>query len=217
MSATINELENELDGYIESLRTNFIAKFIPAQPEHKPEYFEHVVKAYCVLAHAAFEEFVEVISTMVMSNAIDAWKTNGNVTRPLLALALYYRKSICSVDDEDAPQETCFNAVRLAIDEIKKEHSRAIHENHGFSLTYLRRTLTPVFIDVTTEIRLTNSLRTLADARGSYAHTSAKYAIFIDKTKAKRPMTPETARDTVNDCLELCKKISAAAIAYFPP
>lgn len=37
---------------------------------------------------------------------------------------------------------------------------------------------------------------------------------FTDRNRAKQPMTPEKARDVVDDCLKLCKKISEDARKY---
>ena len=81
---------------------------------------------------------------------------------------------------------------------------------------YLRRALTPIYIDVLFDASVSSSLRTLADARGSYAHKAAKFAIFVDRKKAQQPMSPETARDIVSDCLIVCRTIAAEALKQFP-
>jgi len=213
MSA-LDELEIELTEQIKLISAEFIARYFPANPEHGPDVYHQHVKAYCILAHAAFEEFVERVSLYLMTAAVENWYQGKLITRPLLSLLLFYKLSIDFVQDEETDQPRNFDALRQVIDEVKRAHSTAIFDNHGFSLKYLRSVLTPVAIDISSDPVVSNSLRTLADARGSYAHTSAKLANFTDRSKAKQPMSPEKARDVVEDCLQLCKKISGDARKY---
>jgi HEPN superfamily RiboL-PSP-like protein len=213
--AMLDELETELGDQIKLIFDEFIARYLPAKPEEGPDVYHQHVKAYCILAHAAFEQFVEQVSLALMMNAVDNWYKNRTMNSSLVALLLFYKSSIVSNENEDEDQQRNFEQVRSGIDAAKRSHSRAIFDNHGFSLKYLRSILTPVAIDLSNDPSLSNSLRTLADARGSYAHTIAKLGMFVDKNKAMHPMTPEKARDVVNDCLSLCKKISEDAKKIF--
>lgn len=206
-----DDLDADLESQIDRLFKQFIEQYFPANPEHVPATYHHHVKAFCILAHAAFEEFVEQISLRVMVEAIARWQADRTVTSPLLALLLFYKANIGCVENEEDDQPRHFDSIRIEVDGVKRKHSIAIVNNHGFSLKYLRSILTPIAIDISTDPSLSSSLQTLADARGSYAHGIAELGEFTDKSKAKHPMTPEKARDVVNDCLRLCKDVSASA------
>jgi hypothetical protein len=213
----LDDLDGELDRQIKLIYTEFISHYFPANPDDGPDSYHHHVKAYCLLAHAAFEEFVEQLSLEVMKFSIKQWYEKRTISPPLLSLCLFYRPAIGYEENEDTEQLRNFDQVRSVTDSVNKDHSKAIFENHGFSLKYLRSILTPVAIDIPNDPSLYSSLRTLADARGSYAHTSAKSGFFTDTKRATHPMTPEKARDVVNDCLALCMKLSVDARKHLPP
>jgi len=213
--AVLDKLEAELEEQIKLISEEFISRYLPANPEEGPDVYHQHVKAFCILAHAAFEEFVEQVSLALMMNAVDAWYKNRSLNLHLVSLLLFYKASLQTVDNEDDDQKRNFDQMRVLIDDIKRAHSKAVTDNHGFSLKYLRSILTPVGIDVSNDPSLSNSLRTLADARGSYAHTAAEFGMFVDRKKARHPMTPEKARDVVKDCLPLSKKIAEDARKLF--
>jgi hypothetical protein len=52
-----------------------------------------------------------------------------------------------------------------------------------------------------------NSLKKLADARGSFAHTMALDAKYGEYKKANKVLTPEEAQSIATDCLNMCKDI----------
>jgi RiboL-PSP-HEPN len=210
----LDDFDSDLNQQIELIRAEFISRYFPADPTHGPDVYHHHVKAFCLLAHAAFEEFVEQLSLELMKFAIGHWYKRRVITPPLLSLCLFYRATIDYEDNEESDQPRNFDAVRSVAELINKAHSKAIFENHGFSLKYLRSILTPVAIDISSDPSSFSSLRTLADARGSYAHTFAKSGYFVDTKRAKHPMTPEKAREVVEDCLKLCMKLSADARRY---
>ena len=149
-----------------------------------------------------------------MSFAVRAWYEKKVISRPLLSLLLFYKASISFSDNEDADQPRHFDAVRAEIELIKQRHSNAIFDNHGFSLKLSTINIDAGSIDISNDPTFTSSLRILADARGSYAHTFADLGHFTDRNSAKQPMTPEKSRDVVDDCLKLCKKISEDARKY---
>ena len=212
--STFADLKAVLDAEIKLLDERFMQNWIPALPEHLPDDFQHDVKAYCVLAHAAFEEFVEDVSLLAVKNARNAWMSK-KFTPATVALLGAYKFELDISDDEDAAQERIFDQVRNALDDHINRHSKSISNNHGFSLKYLRSMLLPVGIDIPDSVKHIASLRDLADARGSYAHTRANRALYGQWKRAGRPMEPEKAKAAVHDCLELCdlviKKLEAIA------
>lgn len=204
----INQLVADLSMEIAGLEDRFISRWIPADPSVLPTEFEHDVKAFCVLAHAAFEEFVEEISLIVMKSAKEAW-LNQRFSKTAIAILLAYQSTLNIMDDESQKQDKVFDQIRKNLDDCIAAHSIALSKNHGFSLKYLRGILTPVAIDIPEDdIQLMGSLKELTEARGSYAHSLAKQALYGQWKRAGRPMVPESARDVVSDCLALCKELA---------
>src|SRR5438128_7254270 len=70
--AVLDKLEAELEEQIKLISEEFISRYLPANPEEGPDVYHQHVKAFCILAHAAFEEFVEQVSLALMMNAVDA-------------------------------------------------------------------------------------------------------------------------------------------------
>lgn len=210
----LDVLTEGLQRHIEDLKDRFLDQFLPPDPAHRPENYEHEVKAACVLAHAALEEFVESVSMLVMTASIDRWMTERRATDSLLALCLRHGVAIKVEDDEEVPQRSCFDLLREAVGEAKKRHSKSIQDNHGFSLKYLRAALIPVSINPPVDLRLTESLKTLTSARGAFAHSAAKRAEFPVGRKsgrARATLSPEDAWNAISDCLLLCKEIAGSA------
>lgn len=204
----IEKLFNDLSVEISGLEARFISRWIPAEPSVQPEDFEHDVKAFCVLAHAAFEEFVEEISLIVMKAAKQAW-LNQKFSKSAIALLLAYQSRLNIVEDAGERQDKIFDQIRNGLDDCASAHSAALSKNHGFSLKYLRSILTPVAIDIPEDdIQMMSSLTELTEARGSYAHSLAKQALYGQWKRAGRPMVPESARDAVSDCLALCQELA---------
>lgn len=206
----VDNHQRELRDYIGLISAEFIDEFFPADPALDVEKYKHKVKAYCVLAHAAFEEHVERLSLEIMLHALGLWSTGKRATQSLLTLSMFYGIRVEYSEDENNNQATTLDLLRDAVEEIKRRHSHALANNQGFSLKYLRSIFTPVGVDVPQDVIIISSLRTLADARGFYAHTSAKAGHFIDQKKAAHPMSPEKAKGVVNDCLKLCAELSGA-------
>lgn len=204
---TIQDLESELNAEISTLESRFLRKWIPAEVDQTPEQFQHDVKAYCVLAHAAFEEFVEELSLLATKSAKTAW-SEKKFSGVLIPFMMHYSSELNIPEKEETDQERITDQIRNSIDSCIALHSTALANNHGFSLKYLRNILTPIGVDIPSEVKLIASLRELSDARGSYAHTQAKSAFYGGWKKANRPMVPETAKSTVDDCLDLCMKLA---------
>lgn len=203
VDAFVAELENE----IAALRVRFIEKWLPADPLHSPADFQHDVKAFCILAHAAFEEYAEELSLLVVTHVDVQWG-KGLHSRSTIALLAAYGFAMEIVDDEAKPQDRIYDQVRAGVKECVSQHSIALSKNHGFSLKYLRSIFTPVGVDVPDSVVFLGSLGELAAARGSFAHSQAKNAQYGQWKRAKRPMEPEKASVAVGDCLDLCRSLA---------
>ena len=205
----------DLSDHVGQLFQRFLSVFFPAEPDDGPEKFGDAVKAYCLLSHAAFEEFAEELSVLVMNRAIENWTARGIMETPLLTLVGFYGAKLSIEENEAKEQNQIKDVIRDAVQHARRMHYKAISDNHGFSLKYLRKALTPVGIDIITEEKLLNSLRTLANARGSYAHTVARHGYYKEnRSRATRSISPEQARDLIHDCLEICLNLSEVSRSY---
>ena len=200
-------LKNEID----VLRARYVGRYIPADPEEGPDVFGYDVKAFSLMAHAAFEEFAESISEFLMTSIVNNI-VSQRVTVATACFLMAYGQRIDIIERENEKQDSCFTFVRKGLDEAKKSHSTVLMNNHGFSLMYLRRILTPVGVNISDGPEL-DSLRTLADARGTFAHTMARSAQYGDYKAIHKVLTPEKASDAVKDCLDICERIRDQANA----
>jgi hypothetical protein len=200
-----------LDKEISDLKVRFLSSFLPAKPEHTPLDFEYDVKSFLLLSHAAFEEFVEAISEAMM-NQIEADLLLRKSTIATACFLSAYGIRLTISEDEDGGDKSCFDHIREAVSQAKKLHSITLKDNHGFSVKYMRKLLVPVGIDVPRGPEL-ESLKKLAEARGSFAHTMAKLARYGAYKRANRVLTPEEAAEAAEDCRKLCDAMRARAQA----
>ncbi|MGG1348645.1 HEPN domain-containing protein [Bacillus subtilis] len=199
------ELYEELKGHMESIYNKFLKKH-NSNPLSTPEEYSEDVKAYCILAHAYLEEYVEEITAQVRDKSIELWfSKEQKITRPLLTLLSYSNQRLdLLAEKEKTPYQTIFTRLKTALESAKVQLSTEIHNNHGASEPYLRKLLGPVSIDISQEPKLMDSLSKLAKARGSYAHKNAK-----------KTLSPEDAKKCVEDCLELSQDIERKAFIIF--
>lgn len=199
---------NSLISELAELDKLYIAKYIPADPATTPAEYEYDVKAFCIFSHAAFEEFVEAISEYAMEKIISDFYLKKYSLSTCTFLMSYSDKFL--PEEEGRSQDRCFDIIRKSLEDCKAKHSKNLKDNHGFSLYYLRSILTPVGIDIPDGLHL-NSLKKLSDARGSYAHTRAKLALYGGYKRATTPMAPEDAKGIVCDCISLSQRLKEQA------
>ncbi len=182
----IIEAFDELIEYINGLEGKFISSYIPVDPEVGPEEYEHSVKAFCLLSHAAIEEFIEEVALKVMKKSIDDWRDHKRIVNSLLTIISYY--GIRLKIDESEDETKVFDYLRKILEDANGKFSNDVEKNHGISLNNLRNLLIPVGIDIKEDIKLKNSLSRLSSERGVYAHYQKG-----DRKGAKKVLSPEDA------------------------
>lgn len=75
----VDALHGELITYITELAGKFVDRYIPADPSIPPDTYAHDVKAYCILSHAAFEEFIEGVAIGLADYATNQWLSQRKV------------------------------------------------------------------------------------------------------------------------------------------
>src|SRR5215216_3307367 len=141
-----DNLYSDLSAHINILEHQFIARFLPPDPSTSPSEYEHFVKAYCILSHAAIEEYFEILSLKVMSQSLKEWLTKRRYTDTLTTLICTYGPKIKIDEDETTRETKVFDYLRPIFEDVKARFSSDIFNNHGISTKYLRKILIPVAI-----------------------------------------------------------------------
>lgn len=194
---------NQTKSHIESLEKRFLESHLNNVLAN-PDDYDFDVKSFCILCHAAFEDFIETISLKVMNLTIENYITDQKVTKTLVTL-LHFKSSDNNYLEDIKSMDNLYNYIRKNLNDVKKKFSSEIYNNHGISLKYLRQLLLPIGIDIPEDANLRNSLELLANERGSYAHK------FRDKEVFKKSIEPEKAKTIINDCLLLFCQIKDKA------
>jgi hypothetical protein len=192
-------LFSELASHIKELKKQFLDDYF-FDPLADIDMFRYPVKAFCILSHAAIEEYIEQIVIDLVSESIDNWIHKNKPNTTLLALLGYYGKKYVVNNDESNITRN-HARIRELLDDLKNQFSKDVYENNGIGIRYLRKLIYPVGIDVDCEPAIMSAWQKLAKERGMYAH----------KKSVVRVLSPEDANQCVEDCLILCKNIAQEA------
>lgn len=170
---------------------------------------EFDIKAFCILSHAAFEDYFEKVALEMMHTSINRFANlkSKKIHEPLLALVACHDRPM-AIDDSDlqnGPEPTFFDNIRQLTDGIRTDFSKKVFGNQGISKRHLRQLMTPVSINIGNDLNLLNSLSQLSKNRGEFAH----------KSGTKKILSPQDAMNFVSDCLALCKDVRDQAIGKF--
>lgn len=197
-------LYNQLRLHIASLEEKFLKNFLTSQTANPGEY-DLSVRAYCVLSHAALEEYLENVALYVMHQSVQAFLMEQKCNNTLLTLVSYYRLKLDLDVDENSSEKKAYDYLRLILEKAKSRLSDEVARNQGFSIKYMRKLLVPVAVDIQEDANLKNSIMQLAKQRGTFAHKGA----------AIKVLSPEDAKGFVTDCLKMCEDIKVKTTAKF--
>lgn len=203
----INESLDKLEIYLLELEDKYID--IHTDPLENPEAYKLDVKSFCVLSHAAFEEFVENICLYTLNEIEDKFKNTQRISYSTLCL-LHFNGNNKTIDNESwNDDERIYDYLLTQIRNIKSDFSTYImNQNHGVGLKYLKRLLVPLGLYVPLDIRFSSALENLTQSRGGYAHASHRYI---------RSLSPEDAKTYVRDVYEMMVKLANKSrnISYY--
>ena len=203
MKAHIDQLEM----YLLTLEEKYIASH--NDPLESPDDYQLDVRSFCVLAHAAFEEFLESLSLYLLNEIESNFTNKQRVSYSSLCL-LHFKGTDKDVDDDSwKDSDRLYDRMRKQIDSIKSSFSNYIMENnHGIRLKYLKKLLIPLGLDLPSDMKEISSLDNLAKYRGAYAHTSYRKNLSV---------APEDAWKCVQDVYDMCMKLAdkACQIHYY--
>ena len=200
------ELENkykELENHILELGIKYID--IHRNSLEKPADYNFDVHSFCILCHAAFEEFFEDVTLYSVDRVCNEFKSkNRKISYATLCLLHFDEHPLGLVDDTKWGNKILNDYLMSQIEACKKELSKyATQDNHGIDVKYLRKLLLPVGIDVPQNVKTLTSLTTLKNIRGTYAHSYAR---------KNNPLAPEDAEAAVFDVLDMVRTIKNKAV-----
>lgn len=200
----VEEELKSLKDYLERIEKQFIAELL-VDEFAEPEKCDLPVRAYCVLSHAAFEEYFEKVAIRVMDTSVEWWRTKGKATRPIILL-IKCCPEIFKIDYEDDKDELkCFDYIKDYLDKSRKWFSNQVEYNNGISLKYLKKMFYPLSLTISNDANFRNSLSQLALLRGDFAH----------KKIAKRIPNPKDAKQFVSDVLDYSESLCTNSNALF--
>src|ERR1051325_278434 len=129
----IDTLYSDTEGYVKNLETTYLSKHI-ALKTSSPTDYNNDVKSFCILSHAALEEFAETIAITVMDKTVDNFVNRHKITEPLVALMHFKSNGDAylskSEDDDKIETITSYDYIRLRLVEIKNRFSKEVFNNH---------------------------------------------------------------------------------------
>lgn len=203
----IQESLDKLELYLLELEDKYID--IHRDPLENPEAYKLDVRSYCVLSHAAFEEFVENVCLYALNEIEDKFVNTQRISYSTLCL-LHFNGNNKTIDDDSwNDNDRIYDYLLAQLKSIKSVFSKYIvNQNHGVGVKYLKKLLIPLGLYTPLGIKHLTSLDNLTQYRGGYAHTSHRNI---------RSLAPEDAKTYIRDVYEIMIELAnkTRKISYY--
>lgn len=203
----IQESLDKLELYLLELEDKYID--IHRDPLENPEAYKLDVRSYCVLSHAAFEEFVENVCLYALNEIEDKFVNTQRISYSTLCL-LHFNGNNKTIDDDSwNDNDRIYDYLLAQLKSIKSVFSKYIvNQNHGVGVKYLKKLLIPLGLYTPLDIKHLTSLDNLTQYRGGYAHTSHRNI---------RSLAPEDAKTYIRDVYEIMIELAdkTRKISYY--
>src|SRR5213596_647786 len=107
------ELYLNLESQLQLLERRFVRPHLPLPPTSNPSDYDLDVRAYCMLSHAALEQYIDDVCLQLLIDAVDGWIETRAATNTLLALLAF------------APE------IQLDLNEAHREQTLVEYIRHG--------------------------------------------------------------------------------------
>lgn len=176
MSTRYKELQNE----IMQLRKDLLPKRFKRIGQYAREDITRTL-AYCVLAHAEIEAYLEDRAWDTALTAVRAWKNNNRVSKTLLALISFSGRLMdrppSSISPEKSSQGQWDEKIKLGkkVDLATNDFYHVVLQNHGVKEENIIRLLLPIGIDSEDlDTVLVADLNSFGGRRGMITHKASK-------------------------------------------
>lgn len=198
---SLKDAQDQLELYLLEVEEKYLKPHIGTTEQ--PDDYMFDVKSYCILCHAAFEEFIENVCLVVLNEVVDNFENHQKLSYSTLCLLHFVSVREEINEDNWKDNQKLYDYFYKKLDKVKSEYSKFIMEkNHGVGLKYLKKMLIPIGIDIPQDPVQQNSLTQLANFRGGYAHTSLRVA---------KKLSPEDAIEYVYDVHKMMVEIANRA------
>lgn len=197
----IEKCFKDLEEYIVEVEIQYLDSHL--HTIEQPDDYKYDIKTYCILCHAAFEEFIESVCICILKEIYDNFVNNQRISFSTMCL-LHFMTNTSELNDTTWPNnQMLFDYFKNNIQKIKSDLSTfIIKNNHGINLKYLKKLLLPLGLNIPQDVILQNSLSQLANCRGGFAHTS---------NRSSKRLSPEDAKKYVDDVFAMMKNIALKA------
>lgn len=201
--------DEELKNKYKALEYHILELIIRYIDPHKnifegPDEYNLDVHSFCILCHAAFEEFIEDITLYSIDKIEKNFKSPQRKFSFATLCLLHFDENSKKLNDEKDWPVVYNDYLADRITKRKSELSKyATQENHGIDIKYLRKLLQPIGIEVPNNPNETSALAKLKSIRGAYAHSYAR---------SPKSISPEDAEDIVYDVLHMVERIKDKAL-----
>lgn len=189
MASHLETVYLKLQDYLLDLEIKYIEPIISKPIPDKEDDLD--MRSYCVLSHAAFEEFAETVASFALEEIIKRFIDSQEISLGLCTILHFGASKSDSLDDIDI----LYDYISEALKNVKSAMSTEIRKNnHGTSMKYLKKMLIPLGVSIPNNPLLSNSLEQLANHRGAFAHNFSNARI----TKVPSPVELQKYVEDVN-------------------
>ncbi len=141
------------------------------------------VQSYILMSHAAFEHYIEDISSFILNESVNNFNIKKNMNRCIVSLIVF--ETIAQADNNLQRTKIKANVVTKLQDFVntaKKNHDVVINNNNGIKLKDQKALLLPIGVDPEeVDIITANALDAYGAKRGVLAH---KHKMQTAETKS---------------------------------
>ena len=123
---SIKEAQDQLELYLLMIEEKYLQSHIGTMEQPSDYMFD--VRSYCILCHAAFEEFIESICLNLLQDVFDNFINNQRVSYSTLCLLHFQCEADELNDDNWADDQKLYDYIRNKLNKIKKTFSNYVME-----------------------------------------------------------------------------------------
>ena len=172
MISQLEQVYLRLQDYLLELEIRYIEPILSKPIPDKGDELD--LRSYCVLSHAAFEEFAETVATYALEQIVTRFVSNQEICLGLCTILHFSSIKAESTDNVNIVYDYIMNALKDIKSTMSTEKRK---NNHGTSMKYLKKMLVPLGVSIPNDTTLLGSLEQLAGQRGAFAHNFSSLRI----------------------------------------
>lgn len=206
----IKELHKFLLVEISHIYNSYLKKHLNNKLKLDPSW-ERDKKSLVIFTHAALENYIEMLSQIVIENAQHKYLNNKEINESLLCF-IWTRSNSKPIFDENEWGDTNREALIKNIKELVTTFNNEINKNnHGIKIKNLNTLLRSVGLDFTKNTILSTSWIELTEWRGEFAHRFLERGLQARRIRNEKG--PEEVEKTVLNCYRLAYRLFISSLS----